>query len=245
MSTVAVTKEGAVYFDWFHGMYECAFEELEKISPIDVDFNLFDVRLNNALSTIIEMRQGFRHLQEESNREAYILMMKLCDIWFCYEALLMAFKSEGLVSNPKSKVNALSEDTLAYIDLYHDISDVRHEFTGMSGGLVHQGDHRGDMQKYIDHLQTSATSKGQKKYLAQVYNLFTNDNVFSISQVLSFVYAVRNQYVHSGESPLSGVKYVETKISALKFSYDFLVLFCLRAGEFLIEHKVKKIKESL
>ncbi|MEL0661006.1 hypothetical protein V6255_17910 [Psychromonas arctica] len=240
MNNVAVTVEGEGFFDWFHAMYENAFEELEKISSIDVDFNLFDIRLNNTLSTSIEMKAGFRHSQEENNQISHTLMHKLCDIWFCYEALLIAFKSEGLVTNPRSKINALSEETLNVIDLQHDIFDVRLDFWGMNGDLVHKGDHRADMQQYIDHLQASATSREQKEYLPQVFNLFTNNDQFSIPQILSFAYAVRNQFVHAGESPLSGVQFVETKIAALKFSYDFLVLFCLRAGEFLLEHKINK-----
>ncbi|TOK68664.1 hypothetical protein, partial [Vibrio parahaemolyticus] len=110
------TEEGKSFFDWFYAMYECEFEELEKVSTVDSDFNLFDVRLNNALSASVEMKSGFRHLQDEKHRTAYAMMLKLCDVWFCYEALLIAFNSEGLIENPRSKVNALSEDTLDIIE---------------------------------------------------------------------------------------------------------------------------------
>lgn len=235
-----ITEEGKSFFDWFHTMYECAFEELEKVSVVDADLNLFDVRLNNALSANIEMKSGFRHLHEEKHRTAYALMLKLCDIWFCYEALLIAYKAEGLLVNPRSKINALSKDVLDAIDSEHNMFEVRLEFWGMNGGIVHKGGHRADMQRYMDYLSFKATSREQKVYLPQVYNLFTNNDLFTTPQILSFAYAVRNQYVHAGESPQSGVDHVETKIAALSFSHDFLVLFCLRAGEYLLEYKRKK-----
>ncbi|EJG0707015.1 hypothetical protein C4G67_RS23120 [Vibrio parahaemolyticus] len=234
------TEEGKSFFDWFYAMYECEFEELEKVSTVDSDFNLFDVRLNNALSASVEMKSGFRHLQDEKHRTAYAMMLKLCDVWFCYEALLIAFNSEGLIENPRSKVNALSEDTLDIIESEHNIFEVLLDFWGMNGGIVHKGDHRSDMQKYIDYLSSKATSREQKTYLPQVYNLFTNNDQFSTPQILSFAYAVRNQYVHAGESPQTGVDQIETKIAALSFSHDFLVLFCLRAGEYLLKYKRNK-----
>lgn len=234
------TEEGESFFTWFHDMYESAFEELEKVSVVDDDFNLFDVRLNNALAANIKMDKGYRHLHEETHRIAYALILKLSNIWFCYEALLTAYKSEGLLENPRSKINALSDSVLSDIDSHYGIFQVRLEFYGMNGGIVHKGGHRADMQRYMDYLSAHATSREQKEYLPQVYNLFTNNDLFSTPQILSFAYAIRNQYVHAGESPLSGVDHVETKIAALSFSHDFLVLFCLRAGEYLLEYKRNK-----
>ncbi len=238
------TLEGKEFFDWFLSMYESAYKNLSDLSNIDGDFKLFDVRLNNTLASSIDLDPKFRHAQIKFHREAYVMMLKLSNIWFCYEALVHAFKSEGLLENPRSKVNPLGDDMLEVIDKSYDIFEVRLDFWGMNGDIVRDEKYRTDMQGYMDHLISSATSKEQKQYLPEVFNLFTNNDMFSTPQALSFAYAIRNQYVHAGESPMSGVQYIETKIAALKSSYDFLVLFCLRAGECFIDKKIQKISDS-
>lgn len=240
---MVTTPEGKEFFDWFLDMYESAYENLSDISSIDEDFKLFDVRLNNTLASSIDLDPKYRHAQIQSHREAYVLMLKLSNIWFCYEALIHAFDSEGLLENPRSKVNPLGEDKLKVIDMGFDIFEVKLDFWGMNGGIVHDEKYRSDMQGYMDHLISSATSNEQKKYLPEVFNLFTNNDMFSTEQALSFAYAVRNQYVHAGESPMAGVLYIETKLAALKASYDFLVLFCLRTGEYLIDKKISGASE--
>lgn len=222
-------------------MYEGAFEAISEKASVNPELNLFDVRLNNAISTTITLDPNFRHAKTECNRDAYALMLRLSNIWFCYEALLHACDTENLLENTKSKMDAISSHLLHELDMEYDLFEVRLEFWGMNGNIVHNPKYRADMQRYADHLITGATSKEQKKFLADVYNRFTNNDQFSIQEALAFAYAVRNQYVHAGESPESGVKYIETKIAALKASYDFLVLFCLRLGELLIDKKLANL----
>jgi hypothetical protein len=135
----------------------------------------------------------------------------------------------------------LSDAAVGRLEGDYEFFDVRLSFWGMGGRIDGNAEHRPDLQQYIDHLTKGATSKEQKNTLADVYNRFTNNDIFSIKEALAFAYAVRNQYVHSGEAPISGVKDIGTKLVVLNISFDFLVLLCLRLGELLLDSRAAKL----
>lgn len=232
------TEPGNHFFTYFHPLYENAFDSISRVGLVDHSLMLFDIRLNHALAMEITLNSEFRYAKTDEYRKAYVLMLKLSNIWFCYEALLHACQSLHQLKSTKSKVDALDERVVSELDIKYEFSDVTLRFKGMSGRLVYEKKYRDDMQGYIDHLRTSATSREQKAYLLNVYNRFTNGDFFSIPEALSFAYAVRNQYVHAGESPDSGVQFLETKIAALAHSFDYMALLCLRLGELLIDRKL-------
>lgn len=240
-SSAITTAQGELFFKWFHDLYEHAFESISSASLVDNNLRLFDVRLNHTLSTDISLVPGFRHVDTDEQREAYKLMLRLSNIWFCYEALIRACHAHGLTKNSKSKVDVLKDDVINELAHEYELFKVILEFWGMNGDLVRDKIYREDMQNYVDHLRLEATSKEQKEYLLCVFNRFTNNDPFSVPEALSFAYAVRNQYVHSGDAPESGVTHLKTKIAALQFSFDYLVLFCLRTGQLLIERKLASI----
>jgi hypothetical protein len=235
------TAKGNQYFDWFKSTYEVAFENLAQKRGVTESIRLFDIRLTAAIGTEILVNENFRYAKLEEEKEAYALMLKLSNIWFSYEALMHACEKEGLLKNPKSKIDALGDDTLTKLTQEYEFFNVQLDFWGMSGRIKGNSAHTLDLQEYIDHLTRSATSKEQQTTLKDVYNRFTNNDFFSIKEALAFAYAVRNQYVHAGEAPNSGVKYISTKIIVLRTSFDFLVLLCLRLGELLMDGRAHRI----
>jgi hypothetical protein len=241
LRTPLSTTDGHEYFKWFHSTYENSFQLLLEKGGVTEAIRLFDVRLTAAIGTEISLNEHFRYADSDESQEAYTLMLKLSNIWFSYEALLHACEIEGLLKNPKSKIDALTNDTLSDLKHSYDFFDVQLDFWGMNGRITDDPSHRADLQEYTDHLIKGATSREQKETLADVFNRFTNNDFFSIKEALSFAYAVRNQYAHAGESPHSGVKYLSTKIAALKASFDFIVLFCLRLGELLMDRRSSKL----
>jgi hypothetical protein len=235
------TVDGHKYFEWFYSTYEAAFAQLSEQGGVTEPLRLFDIRLTAAIGTEITLNEKFRHADSDDNREAYRLMLKLSNVWFSYEALIHACQVEGLLKNPSAKTDALNDDTISRLEHEYNFFDVRLDFWGMGGRIDGNPDHRSDLQQYIDHLTNGATSKEQKRTLADVYNRFTNNDLFSIKEALAFAYSVRNQYVHSGEAPSSGVKNISTKLVVLKISFDFLVLFCLRLGELLMDSRTARL----
>lgn len=243
-SPVLTTDNGDIYFDWFYEHYEDSHQNLMEASEGKVPLNivLFDVRLNNTLSMDITLNQRFRYAKNNLAREVFRLMIKITNIWFCYEAILAACDESGLLQNNKSKINSLRNDVLEDLEKNYNIYDVMFSFWGMSGDLLSSNEkYRADIQRYVDHLAKGATSWEQKRYLPDVYNRFTNHEMFSVQEVLSLAYAIRNQYVHAGESPKSGVAHYSTKIAILQDCYDFMVLFCLRLGTLVVDRSISKI----
>lgn len=231
------TKLIEEYFESFHLTHEAAYELLSEAGGVTEEIRLFDVRLTAAIGTDVSLNKYFRHANSEENREAYMLMLKLSNIWFSYESLVQACETEGLTNKPISKIDAFSKETLGKLDHDYGFFDVQLNFWGMGGRIKDNSKYNKDRQHYIDHLTNGATSKEQRRILADVYNRFTNNDLFSIKEALAFAYAVRNQYVHSGESPESGVKHISTKINVLRISLNFLTLFCLRMGELLMDSR--------
>lgn len=238
------TSESKLFFDWFFELYEDSFKKMNEAleGSISQQFRLFDIRLNMSLSTKISLDSSFRYSGTDSAREVSKLTLKLSNIWFCYEALISACASFGLNTNKKSKVNAISEDIIYELICDYDFRDVLWEFWGNNGRLIksHEKFHS-DLQKFVMYLEQGATSKEQKKILLSVYNKFTNNEDFSVPEILALIYAIRNQYVHAGDTPKSGVNYYTTKISILKNAHDFLVLFCLRLGTLIMDKKLAEI----
>lgn len=238
------TEAGEEFFSWFYELYEDSYQSLMEATEGKVPHYivLFDVRLNNTLSMDITLNQRFRYAKNDLAKQVFRLMIKLTNIWFCYEAILAACDDFGLLQNNKSKTNALQSGVLNELENDYNIFDVMLKFWGMSGDLTFvDKKYRTDLQRYVDHLTKGATSFEQKQSLPHVYNRFTNRDMFSPQEALSLAYAIRNQYVHAGESPKSGVAHYSTKIAILENCHDFMVLFCLRLGQLVLDRKISQI----
>ena len=237
-------SESKSFFDGFFELYEESFKKMNEAleGNIGQEFRLFDIRLNMSLSTRISLDSSYRYSGTDSAREVSRLTLKLSNIWFCYEALILACSSFGLSANSKSKVHALSEDIIYELISDYDFRDVLLDFWGNNGRLIksHEKFHS-DLQRFVLYLEQGATSKEQKKILLNIHNKFTNNDDFSVPEILALIYAIRNQYVHAGDTPKSGVSYYTTKISILRNANDFLVLFCLRLGTLIMDKKLAAV----
>ncbi|WP_155636299.1 hypothetical protein [Burkholderia cepacia] len=232
------TTEGEQFYQWFYDLYEDSFSHLSDAGEgkLEKNLRLFDIRLNNSLATKISLDSTFRHAETESAREVSRLTLRLSNKWFCYEALIAACESFGLTKGSKSKVDKIKDEVLSELESQYDFFDVMLDFWGMADDEVHgNSKYRTDLQKYVNHLEVGATSAEQRKFLSHVFNRYTNHEMFSVQESLALVYAIRNQYVHAGESPKSGVEFYATKITILRYAHDFLVLFCLRLGTLLFD----------
>ncbi len=239
-----VIQDNESMFDWYHDDYEISYEKLIESfeGDIDKDIRLFDIRLQMALSTNIIFNSGFRYAKTDTSKEVSRLTLRLLNVWFSYESLLNACNNSSLLIN-KSKTTSLSEDILEELLGEYQFEIMTESFWKHHSDKVHSSSkYREDSQRYIDYLKDGATSKSQKRALHNIFNIFTNNEDMTINDVLSLVYAVRNQYVHSGESPKSGVKYFTTKIEVLKNAHDFLVLLCLRLATLVIDKRLASVE---
>ena len=239
------TTEGENFYQWFYELYESSFSLLIDAGEgmLEKNLRLFDIRLNNSLATKISLDPNFRYAGTESAREVSRLTLRLSNKWFCYEALLAACESLGLTKGTKSKVDKIKDEVLSELDSQYDFFDVMLEFWGMADDAVHgNSKYRSDLQKYVNHLEDGATSAEQRKFRSHVFNRYTNHEMFSVQESLALVYAIRNQYVHAGESPKSGVEFYATKITILRYAHDFLVLFCLRLGTLLFDKTLASLE---
>lgn len=234
---VVVLKDNEYLYDWWYSIYLDEFEIYNEYTEGDWDkgIKVFDIRLNLALSSNITFDKDFRYTKTDKSREVSKLTLMLTNQWFCFEALLSVCKSHGLSKNTQNKTAALTEETISLLESEYEFNRAIDSFWDFNTNLINSnGLYRYDLQDFVAYLNEEA-SRGQKRSLLHVHNKFTNNDQFSIENILALAYAVRNQYVHAGDTPKSGVKYYTTKIAVLKNTHDFLVLLNIALASLLLK----------
>ncbi|HGY9581379.1 TPA: hypothetical protein ACOJPN_005095 [Vibrio harveyi] len=213
-------------YDWWYSEYLEEFETYNEYTEGEWAQNIkvFDIRLSLALSSKISFDSNFRYTKTEKSRDVSRLTLMLSNQWFCFEALLDVCKEHGYLANSRSKTTSISLETLELLSQEFEFERAIDSFWNINRDLIRSNSKfRPDLQKFVAYLSEKA-SKGQKKSLLHVHNKFTNNDDFEVHDVLALAYATRNQYVHAGDTPKSGVNFYTTKIAVLKNTHDFLVL---------------------
>lgn len=213
-------------YDWWYLEYLEEFETYNEYTEGKWAQNIkvFDIRLSLALSSKISFDSNFRYTKTEKSRDVSRLTLMLSNQWFCFEALLDVCKEHGYLTNSRSKTTSISLETLELLSQEFQFERAIDSFWDINSDLIRSNSKfRPDLQKFVAYLSEKA-SKGQKKSLLHVHNKFTNIDDFEVHDILALAYAIRNQYVHAGDTPKSGVNFYTTKIAVLKNTHDFLVL---------------------
>lgn len=96
------------------------------------------------------------------------------------------------------------------------------------------------MKRYIQHCANYAKNS-QKKRLSQIVSNFGANLL--IKDILTITYAIRNNYVHNGETTITNAgldkldfSFNETqKLKIVKICYDFLAILTVNIANKLIE----------
>lgn len=168
---------------------------VREYQNLDVKFRLAlglrDIRLNNMF---VNNKQG-------DLKECHLLYYKLADLWYAYESFI---KFDQFVSGvKKDKISWLDTDTYAvYANIPNVINGLNNFQEELEDGFL-RPDKKYALIDYITYCRDEALGNGQINRLNQVIlRLQNNQFNFNHTQVLTITYAVRNNFVHNGETTI-------------------------------------------
>lgn len=195
----------------------------------------------------------------------HVATSKLSESWFAYETLLpiifkFGFEADkpekikssvdvssiqeaialhrnfAVVGAPFGKASVFDDSRITdgYLQvLMEGAIDI---FCGSIQSIVSTADSREKVQSYLLRLENN--SKGvQEELLLLSYNAVTNSPSGVTSfHIMSIAYAVRNQYVHAGEIPVSGIEDLNVKAALLSACFTFVSQYALIVATQLMDH---------
>lgn len=244
--------------DYFSVLYK----DIE-LHPNRSNFKSFNSRI--LLATYLEISfPGLPITIDEM--EAHIFTSKLSEAWFAYETLLPIITALGFETKKPEKIKpSVSASTIqeaislhrnfaspgipfGKASLFDDarITDAYLEivmersidtFRETVWGITATNRAREKLQAYLLHLEDHSLGI-QKDLLLTSYNTITNTtHRTSPHDVMSIAYAVRNQYVHAGETSDSGIDDLSIKSALLAACYTFVSQYALIIAAQLIVHE--------
>lgn len=205
---------------------------------------------------------------EVDEMETHIFTSKLSEAWFAYETLLPIIAILGFESDKPEKIkpygsaNTVQEaialhrnfsspgiplgkatifDDTRITDAYLEIlmEGSIDDFCQSIRSITSTTDSRDKTQAYMLHLEKHSLGL-QKDLLLLSYNAITNSGSTTAPyHVMSIAYAVRNQYVHAGETFSSGIGDLSIKSTLLAACFTFVSQYALIIATQLIIHSVE------
>lgn len=200
----------------------------------------FSFRIDANYSLLNSLKDWIKNEDKDKQKECYKIYLLLIDVWFSYEALLHLANDEGFSNKYGSKPEKLLKSRIQN-ELVSDIVD--HFYNDLKP-IVTKDQRKKSLIKYITTLiNYPGTSTAQRKQLNDFKieietEKFDNPNYY---RVLAFVYAIRNGYVHNGETAFSGTEHYIVKLMILSIAYNFMFKFILRSGSRIFDYMIETI----
>lgn len=212
--------------------------------------NIFNrVVLSRNIDIKVDSSIGFTY--DEIN--AHISILKLSEYWFTYEAVLILLDKLGLknekpvftklkttfnsfeeaIDYPKNYCNEIIPfgkpsffDESRFDDEYL-ISLINQNLEEYTKNFLDQLSEveKSQLFKYLIYLEKESSGAQEGFLLKASNNLFNNKFEISAKDILSIVYAVRNQYVHNCETFESGLNNFNLKNDFLNANMNFIASF--------------------
>ncbi|WP_271409134.1 hypothetical protein [Pseudomonas sp. Q1-7] len=229
------------------------------------DFRSFNSRI--LLAIYSEMT--FPGLSIEADEmETHTLTSKLSEAWFAYETLLPNIVRLGFESEKPEKIKSYGSastiqeaialhrnfvslgvpfgkastfDDARITDAYLEIlmEGSINDFCESIRNITSTADSRDKTQAYLLHLEEHSLGL-QKDLLLLSYNAITNSiHTTTPHHVMSIAYAVRNQYVHAGETFSSGIEDLNIKSTLLAACFTFVSQYALIIATQLIIYSME------
>lgn len=236
-----------------------------EFHPNEDDFKSFNSRI--LLAAYLEINFPGLPIKVDE-METHVFMSKLSEAWFAYETLLPIITALGFETQKpqkiKSSVSASSIQeaialhrnfaspgipfgkaslfdhtriTDAYLEILMEGSI--DAFRESVWDIISKNNSREKLQTYLLHLENHSLGV-QKDLLLNSYNTITNATSGTTPHdVMSIAYAVRNQYVHAGETSDSGIDDPSIKSALLAACYTFVSQYALIIASQLIVHETE------
>jgi hypothetical protein len=202
-------------------------QERNRLQQIQSKLSTLDVKMRLAFGIKeILLNNDFVSDKQNDLKLCHLLYYKLADLWFAYDSYLKFYKKtigtekrnvEWIDANIHNNYSSTEEAILArdavnetFQELYNNVARIN---------LV---------TDYLTHCKTNA-SNPQKTRIDQII-LKIQQQTFDLSnsEILTITYAVRNNFVHNGETTVVPDSFgYQNKAQLLKVLYSYLAVILL------------------
>ncbi|WP_316846524.1 hypothetical protein [Pedobacter psychrodurus] len=181
-------------------------------------FGIRDIRLNNE----------FVQDKEGDLKMCHLLYYKLADLWFAYETFIKLFAQVTRVN--KHKIywigNAAHNNYQGDPVLVNTLNIANNAF----GVIYNTANSRGELIDYLNYCLPMSKGAQIAGLTAIIAKISHGPFILSHTEVLVMVYAIRNNFVHNGETTVVPAVFgYQNKARLLKILYPYLSLLLLRS----------------
>jgi hypothetical protein len=226
--------EYEVYFQTTrrHGVDISLYENLRNHSQayresMEHDFKNLDVKMRLAFG-IQEIWLNNRFVDDKQGelKRCHYLYYKLADLWFAYEAYLK-FLGSVLHKDIKKNIEWVAEGVHTNFAQLRWVEQAVRDANATLAREFRAAGRRQDLEVYLRYCESHAKGN-QGTRLGRIIPHLMNGGVLSLVDFLTLCYAVRNNFVHGGETTVVPNNFsFENKARLLGVLYPFLAISLL------------------
>ena len=201
--------------------------ERNRLQQIQNELSTLDVKMRLAFGIReILLNNDFVSDKQNDLKLCHLLYYKLADLWFAYDSYLKFYKKaigtekrnvEWIDAIVHNNYSATEEVILARVAVNEKFQEL---YTNVARVNL--------ITDYLTHCKTNA-SNSQKTRIDQII-LKIQQQTFGLtnSEILTIIYAVRNNFVHNGETTVVPDNFgYQNKAQLLKVLYSYLAVILL------------------
>lgn len=201
--------------------------EINRLKPIKAELTTLDVKMRLAFGIReIHLNNYFVSDKQNDLKLCHLLYYKLADLWFAYDSYLKFYKKT--IGTEKRNVEWIDAIVHNNYSSTEEVILARNTVNEKFQELYNNVQRINLVTDYLTHCKTNA-SNSQKTRIDQII-LKIQEQTFGLtnSEILTITYAVRNNFVHNGETTVvpDNFRY-QNKVQLLKVLYSYLAVILL------------------
>lgn len=212
-----------------------------NLENVRSQFNFFDIKLRLAFAiNQINLRQEYMQRKVGDLRLCHLMLYKFNDLWFAYEAFVKLYNKLNTPSI-QSKVIWLSQGTNSDYLILQEIQDAISRANTELNQKFNNEAKRQNLHDYIQYCISEASNSQTNRLNAIIEKIDISNNIeeLQITDWLSLSYAIRNNFVHNGETTVTTPELDYSKKKDLIIVlYELLAIISLKATQKMIEDKI-------
>jgi len=200
-----------------------------ELTQIQNEFKNLDVKMRLAfgISEII-LNNDFVSDKEGDLKICHLLYYKLADLWFAYETYIKLFgQVAGVGKNKIVWLDAAAHNTYATSPTIINALNLANNSFATTYNTIQK---RNDLTGYLNYCLQQATGQQRTRLTAIIANVGQVPLILSHSDVLTIIYAIRNNFVHNGETTVvPNIFGFKNKSKLLRILYPYLCLVILKS----------------
>lgn len=193
------------------------------------EFKNLDVKMRLAFGiSEIRLNHNFVTNKEGDLKLCHLLYYKLADLWFAYESYLKLF--EIVTGTGKLKIVWLDG---AVHNSYATSPTIVTALTLVNKSLTttyNTEEKRNELIEYLEYCENQAASPQRQRLTGIIEKVRQAPFTLTHTEILTIVYAIRNNFVHNGETTVVPTIFgFRNKSKLFKILYQYLSLVLLNA----------------